>query len=129
MAQCSKIASELDLYSGAGDGNRTRTISLGTGLSCLADHSICSSETICVDRECPLQTVSDRPIGHATGTSALVRSRATARSRPVLRRCGLIFRQAGTPGGRVIYRACPSRCGDTRFKANVPLFKETSIPI
>jgi len=45
------------------------TISLGTGLSCLADHSICSSETICVDRECPLQTVSDRPIGHATGTS------------------------------------------------------------
>ena len=29
MAQCSKIASELDLYSGAGDGNRTRTISLG----------------------------------------------------------------------------------------------------
>jgi len=31
MAQCSKIASELDLYSGAGDGNRTRTISLGIG--------------------------------------------------------------------------------------------------
>jgi len=29
MAQCSKIASELDLYNGAGDGNRTRTISLG----------------------------------------------------------------------------------------------------
>jgi hypothetical protein len=45
------------------------TISLGTGLSCLADHSICSSETICVVRECPLQTVSGRPIGHVTGTS------------------------------------------------------------
>jgi hypothetical protein len=55
--------------SGAGDGNRTRTISLGTGLSCFADHGICSSETIYIVRECPLQTVSDRPIGHATGTS------------------------------------------------------------
>jgi len=53
---------------GAGDGNRTRTISLGTGLSCFADHSICSSEIICLVRECPLQTVSDRAIGHATGT-------------------------------------------------------------
>jgi hypothetical protein len=30
MAQCSKNAFELDLYSGAGDGNRTRTISLGS---------------------------------------------------------------------------------------------------
>ena len=29
-------------------------------MSCLADHSICSSETIYVVRECPLQTVSDR---------------------------------------------------------------------
>src|SRR6516165_2138580 len=53
-------------------GERTirqrRTISLGTGLSCFADHSICSSETICLVRESPLQTVLDRAIGHATGT-------------------------------------------------------------
>ena len=46
------------------------TISLGTGLSCFVDHSICGSETICLVRECPLQTVSDRAIGHATGTMA-----------------------------------------------------------
>jgi len=37
MAQCSKIASELDHYSGAGDGNRTRTISLGSYWRALAD--------------------------------------------------------------------------------------------
>jgi hypothetical protein len=41
---------------GAGDGNRTRTISLGTGLSCLAGQSMCSSETICGVRECPSLT-------------------------------------------------------------------------
>jgi hypothetical protein len=75
---------------------RRRTISLGTGLSCLADHSICSSETICVARECPLQTISDRPTGHATGTSGLVHSHATARFRPVPRRCGPDL----LPGGR-----------------------------
>jgi hypothetical protein len=51
-----------------------RTISLGTGLSCIADHSICSSEPICLVRECPLQTVSDRAIGHATGTTCLATS-------------------------------------------------------
>jgi hypothetical protein len=33
------------------------TISLGTGLSCFADHSVCSSEIICLVRECPPQTV------------------------------------------------------------------------
>jgi hypothetical protein len=48
-----------------------RTISLGTGLSCFPDHSICSSEAICLVRECPPQTISDRAIGHATGTPAL----------------------------------------------------------
>ena len=46
------------------------TISLGTGLSCFTDHGICSSETICLAHECPLQAVSDRAIGHATGTMA-----------------------------------------------------------
>jgi hypothetical protein len=54
---------------------RTRTISLGSGLSCFADHSICSSETIWLVRECPLQTVSTRGIGHATGTPALAAGR------------------------------------------------------
>jgi hypothetical protein len=33
-AQHSESASDLDLYVGADDGNRTRTVSLGTGLSC-----------------------------------------------------------------------------------------------
>lgn len=47
------------------------TISLGTGLSCFPYHSICSSEAICLVRECPLQTVSDRAVGHGTGTPAL----------------------------------------------------------
>jgi hypothetical protein len=50
---------------------RTWTTSLGTGLSCFADHSICSSDTICLVRECPLHTVSDRAVEHATGTPAL----------------------------------------------------------
>jgi len=36
-----------------GVNGHTRTISLGTGLSCLADHGICSSETIYIVRECP----------------------------------------------------------------------------
>jgi hypothetical protein len=39
----SKPALTWALTLGAGDGNRTRTISLGTGLSYSADHSICSS--------------------------------------------------------------------------------------
>ena len=41
------------------------TISLGTGLSCPVDYGICSSETICLAHECPLQTASDRGKGHA----------------------------------------------------------------
>jgi hypothetical protein len=45
-----------------------RTISLGTGLSRFADHTICSSGPIRLVRECPPQTASDRAIGHATGT-------------------------------------------------------------
>jgi hypothetical protein len=48
---------------------RILTISLGTGLSYFSDHSICSSETICLVRGCPLQTASDRAVGHATGTA------------------------------------------------------------
>ena len=48
-----------------------RTISLGTSLSCFADHSVCSSEPYSPVRECPLRTVSDRGIGHATGTPTL----------------------------------------------------------
>jgi hypothetical protein len=47
-----------------------RTISLGTGLSCFADHIICISERIRLVRECPLRTASDCAIGHATGTLA-----------------------------------------------------------
>jgi hypothetical protein len=46
-----------------------RTISLGTSLSCLPDHSICSSAAIFAVRECPLRTFSDRAIGHARGTT------------------------------------------------------------
>jgi hypothetical protein len=49
------------------------TISLGTGLSCFADHSVCSSEIICLVRECPPQTASDRAIGHVTGTLDVLR--------------------------------------------------------
>jgi hypothetical protein len=49
-----------------------RTISLGTGLSRFADQTICSSGPIRLVRECPLQTASDRAIGHATGTVSLV---------------------------------------------------------
>jgi hypothetical protein len=60
---------------GAGEGNRTCTISLGTGLSHIADHSICSSEMIFLVRGCPLQTVADRPIGHARGTTVDVAPR------------------------------------------------------
>jgi hypothetical protein len=33
-AQCPETASDLGLCAGADDGNRTRTVSLGTGLSC-----------------------------------------------------------------------------------------------
>jgi hypothetical protein len=52
----------------------TRTISLGTGLSRFADHSICSSEAVYLARECPLQTVSDRAIGHVAGTTLGLRT-------------------------------------------------------
>ena len=45
---------------------RLWTIRLGTGSSCFADQIISISETIFLVRECPLQTVSDRTIGHAT---------------------------------------------------------------
>lgn len=41
-----------------------RTITLGTGLSCSADYRICRSETICLVRQCPPQTVSYRLNGH-----------------------------------------------------------------
>jgi hypothetical protein len=51
--------------------SQPRTISLGTGLSCYANHSICSPEAIYLVRECPPQTASDHAIGHATGTSGL----------------------------------------------------------
>jgi hypothetical protein len=51
------------------DAVPTRGHQLGTGLSCLADHNICSSEPIRLVRERPLQTASDRAIGHATGTA------------------------------------------------------------
>ena len=50
------------------------TISLGTGLSYSVNHNICRSAAICAVRECPLQTVSDRTIGHATGTLAVASS-------------------------------------------------------
>jgi hypothetical protein len=56
------------------------TISLGTGLSYLADHSICSSEAIYLVRECPLQTGLDRVIGHATGTLAVASSSRSQRA-------------------------------------------------
>ena len=46
----------------------TRTISLGTGLSCLADRPVAGQPPSLVVRELPLSTGSDSPIGHVTGT-------------------------------------------------------------
>jgi hypothetical protein len=50
------------------EGKR-RTVSLGTGLSPLADRHIAGQLISSVVREWPLSTGSDSPIGHATGTS------------------------------------------------------------
>jgi hypothetical protein len=102
--------------------SQPRTISLGTGLSCLADHSICSSETICVVRECPLQTVSGRPIGHATSTSALVHSRAAAWSRPVLRRCAPDLPPGGHAWADDKTSVICSSAGCCRMPGNCPIF-------
>ena len=63
---CKLSARPCSGSSGAAWRMCTRTISLGTGLSCFPDHSICSSKAICPVRECPLKTVSDRAIGHAS---------------------------------------------------------------
>jgi hypothetical protein len=75
----------------AGEGNRTRTISLGTGLSCVADHSICTSETIYLVRECPLQIVP-------SGTQ-----RACLRRRTSLRRSFQVGTMAVAGSLQVIY--------------------------
>jgi len=40
------VSPDLGLCRGAGDGNRTRTISLGTGLSCHSDPARCRSAAI-----------------------------------------------------------------------------------
>ena len=56
MAQCSKIASELDLYSGAGDGNQTRTISLGICEIRAVVRSDLRAAVSASDRERPLVT-------------------------------------------------------------------------
>ena len=55
---CKLSARPCSGSSGAAWRMCTRTISLGTGLSCFPDHSICSSKAICPVRECPLKTVS-----------------------------------------------------------------------
>ena len=65
---------DLNLGTGPQAHQRLWTISLGTGLSCFADHSISISETIFLVRECPLPTVSDRTIGHATCTLTVASS-------------------------------------------------------
>jgi len=66
--QCSESTSDLGLYVGADDGNRTRTVSLGTGLSCLDDLAMQDQLSQTSTREWPSNTVFDRLIGHATGT-------------------------------------------------------------
>jgi hypothetical protein len=53
---------------GAGDGNRTRTVSLGIGLSCLVDHRAAGGAASEVVRGYPSGTAPDSPVGHATGT-------------------------------------------------------------
>jgi hypothetical protein len=45
-----------------------RTISLGTGLSCVADRHVAGQRPSSIAREWPPSTRSDPSIGHATGT-------------------------------------------------------------
>jgi hypothetical protein len=49
-------------------GNRTRTASLGTGLSCLFDHGATGQAAPEVGRGYPSGTARDSSVGHATGT-------------------------------------------------------------
>src|SRR6185295_13852573 len=61
--------------------SQPRTISLRTGLSCYANHSICSPEVTYLVRERPPQTASDHAIGHATGhvwSGVILRVQGTA---------------------------------------------------
>ena len=59
MAQCSKITSKLDHYSGAGDGNRTRTISLGIGQITADDAAEQPTSLTRRSRDLPLVTVAN----------------------------------------------------------------------
>lgn len=52
----------------ADDGNRTRTVSLGTGLSRPPDHGLAGHERSCFVRDHLPRTGFDSPVGHATGT-------------------------------------------------------------
>ena len=65
-AACSSISTLST--PGAAHAAPARTISLGTGLSCLADRRVAGQLPSPVVRECPSSTGLDRPIGHATGT-------------------------------------------------------------
>jgi hypothetical protein len=53
----------------AGDGNRSRTVSLGTGLPPLVDHRAAGQAVSEVDRGYPSGTVLDSAVGHTTGTT------------------------------------------------------------
>ncbi len=78
-----------------------RTISLGTGLSCLADRRDAGQAPPSVIRECPSSTGLDSPIGHATGT---IPSRPTSPAWKI---------GAGQPGMTCRYiRACHEGADD-----------------
>jgi hypothetical protein len=64
----SGVSADLVFRDGAGDGNRTRTVSLGTGLSCLVDHGVAGQAASEVVRGYPSGTAPDSVVGHAAGT-------------------------------------------------------------
>jgi hypothetical protein len=52
------LGPDLGICRGAGDGNRTRTVSLGTGLSCLSDWHAAGQRASSAVREWPSSTGS-----------------------------------------------------------------------
>ncbi len=58
----------LGLRRGAGDGNRTRTISLGMSAGMALTSAAAGGQSHWLVREYPRSTLSDRPIGHVAGT-------------------------------------------------------------
>ena len=73
-----KEARDLAFFVGADDGNRTRTVSLGTGLSCPSDLANQDQSTQTSTPERPSDTASAHAVGHAAGTRLPVRRVVTA---------------------------------------------------